>query len=178
MAMRPLIVTGFITLDGFYDDPMWSFKDVEPDEAMYDIKGREEAETDALLLGRRSYEEFAPVWPTMAEFKKYNEIPKYVVSSTLADPEWNNSSVIGSLDDVARLKETDGGTIAVHGSITLARNLLAAGLVDRYHLVVGPLLQGKGRRLFADEAAKTTLKLTEHAAYSNGTQLNVFEVVK
>jgi dihydrofolate reductase len=176
--MRPLIVTGFITLDGFYDDPMWSFKDIEPDEAIYDIKSREEAETDALVLGRKSYDEFAPVWPSMAEFKKYNEIPKYVVSSTLTDPQWNNTSVLASLDDVARMKESDGGTIAVHGSIKLAQSLLAAGLVDRYHLLIGPLLQGTGRRLFVDEADKTMLKLVEHAAYSNGVQLNVLEVVK
>jgi dihydrofolate reductase len=176
--MRPLIVTGFITLDGFYDDPMWTFKDVETDEGIYDIKAREEAETDTLLFGRRSYDDFAPVWPEMEEFRKYNEIPKYVVSSTLTDPEWNNTSVLASLDDVARLKESDGGTIAVHGSIQLAQSLLAAGLVDRYHLLVGPLLQGKGRRLFVDEAGKTRLKLIEHAAYSNGVQLNVLEVVK
>jgi dihydrofolate reductase len=178
MAMRPLIVTGFITLDGFYDDPMWTFKDVETDEAIYDIKGREEAETDTLVLGRKSYDDFAPVWPEMEEFEKYNAIPKYVVSSTLTDPEWNNTSVLGSLDDVAQLKEAEGRTIAVHGSIELAQSLLAAGLVDRYHLLVGPLLQGSGRRLFADDTDKTKLKLTEHAAYSNGVQLNVFEVVK
>jgi dihydrofolate reductase len=176
--MRQLIVTGFITLDGFYDDPMWSFNDVEPDEAMYDVKGRENEETDSLLIGRKSYDDFAPVWPSMPEFEKYNQIPKYVVSSTLADPEWNNTHVIGSLDDVAELKQSEGGTIAVHGSIELAQSLLAAGLVDRYHLLVGPVLQGKGRRLFADEADKTKLKLTEHAAYSNGVQLNVLEVVK
>jgi dihydrofolate reductase len=176
--MRALIVTGFITLDGFYDDPMWTFSDVEPDEAMYDIKAREQEETDALLLGRKSYDDFAPVWPSMAEFEKYNAIPKYVVSNTLSEPQWNNTSVIGSLDEVAELKQSEGGTIAVHGSISLAQSLLAAGLVDRYHLLVGPLLQGGGRRLFADQADKTKLELTEHAAYANGIQLNVFEVVR
>jgi dihydrofolate reductase len=175
--MRKLIVTGFISLDGFYDDPMWTFSDVEPDEAMYDIKAREQEETDALLLGRKSYDDFAPVWPSMAEFEKYNAIPKYVVSNTLTDPQWNNTSVIGSLDDVGSLKQSEGGTIAVHGSISLAQSLLAAGLVDRYHLLVGPLLLGKGRRLFADGADKTKLKLTEHAAYANGIQLNVFDVM-
>lgn len=176
--MRPVVVTGFITADGFYDDPMWSFKDVEADEAMYDIKARETEETDALLLGRKAYQEFAPVWPSMAEFEKYNHIPKYVVSKTLTNPEWNNSSVIGSLDDVARLKQKDGGTIAVHGSIELAQGLLAAGLVDRYHLLVGPILQGSGRRLFSDDQPKVKLRLVEHTAYSNGVQLNVFDVVR
>lgn len=176
--MRPLIVTGFITLDGFYDDPMWTFNDVEPDEAMYDIKAREEEETDTLLLGRKSYDEFAPVWPSMEEFKKYNAMPKYVVSNTLTDPEWNNTSVISSLDEVARLKQADGGMIAVHGSISLAQSLLAAGLVDRFHLLIGPLLQGSGRRLFADDAVKTKLELVEQARYSNGVQLNVLDVVR
>ena len=140
--MRTLVVTEFITLDGVVEAPGggdhphagWTFKDVEPDEAAYDIKGRETEAATALLLGRRSYDEFAPVWPSMEEFATYNAMPKYVVSSTLRDPEWNNTSVLRSLDEVAALKETEGGEIHVHGSATLAQGLAAAGLVDRYHL--------------------------------------------
>lgn len=187
--MRTLIVTELITLDGVIDSPGggehphggWSFKDVEFDAAAYEIKGREQADAGCLLLGRQTYDEFAPVWPSMEEFAEYNAMPKYVVSSTLTDPQWNNTSVLGSLDDVAALKESDEpGTILVHASATLAQGLAQAGLVDRYHLLVFPLVLGSGKRLFAADAGvdKGSLKLVEHAAYSNGVQLNVLDVVR
>ena len=183
--MRPIIVTEFITLDGIVDSPGggdhphggWTFKDVEFDPAAYDIKGRETLEASALLFGRQSYDEFAPVWPSMEEFATYNAMPKYVVSSTLQDPEWNNTSVLRSLDEVAELKQTDGGEIHVHGSATLAQGLAAAGLVDRYHLLVFPVVLGSGKRLFG-EGDKTRLSLVEHAAYSNGITLQRYDVVR
>jgi dihydrofolate reductase len=177
--------TEFISLDGVVDSPGggdhphagWTFKDVEFDEAAYEIKGREQTEAGAMLIGRQSYDEFAPVWPTMEEFAEYNAMPKYVVSTTLTDPEWNNTTVLRSLDEVAGLKKGDGGTILVHGSATLAQNLAAAGLVDRYHLLVFPVVLGSGKRLFADDSAdKSRLELVEHAAYSNGIQLAVYDV--
>jgi dihydrofolate reductase len=183
--MRPIVVTEFISLDGIVDSPGggdhphagWTFKDVAFDEAAYEIKGRETLEATALLLGRKSYDEFAPVWPSMEEFATYNAMPKYVVSSTLQDPEWNNTSVLRSLDEVAALKETEGGEIHVHGSATLAQGLAAAGLVDRYHLLVFPLLLGTGKRLFG-EGDKTKLALVEHAAYGNGITLQRYDVVR
>jgi dihydrofolate reductase len=185
--MRPLIVTEFMSLDGVIDSPGggdhphagWTFQDIEFDEAAYEIKGREQEEASALLLGRVSYDEFAPVWPTMEEFAEYNAMPKHVVSSTLTDPEWNNTSVLRSLDDVARLKQEGEGTILLHGSGTLAKGLAAAGLVDRYHLLVFPVLLGSGKRLFDDTAqtARTKLSLVEHAVYSNGISLAVYDVV-
>ena len=183
--MRTLIVTEFMSLDGVVDSPGggehphagWTFKDVPFDEAAYEIKGREQAEAGAMLMGRVSYDEFSPVWPTMEEFAEYNAMPKYVVSTTLTDPAWNNTRVLGSLDEVVALKQGDGGTLLVHGSPTLARNLAAAGLVDRYHLLVFPVLLGGGKRLFGD-GEKTRLSLVEHAAYANGIQLNVFDVVR
>ena len=182
--MRTLVVTEFITLDGVIDSPGggehphagWTFKDVDFDEAAYEIKGRETEDATALLLGRRSYDEFAPVWPSMEEFTSYNEMPKYVVSSTLQYQEWKNTSVLRSLDEVADLKETEGGEIHVHGSATLAQGLAAAGLVDRYHLLVFPLVLGSGKRLFGD-GDKTKLSLLEHAAYSNGITLQRYDVV-
>ncbi|MHA7189244.1 dihydrofolate reductase family protein [Arthrobacter sp. MDT2-16] len=186
--MRTLIVTEFMSLDGVIDSPGggnhphagWTFQDIEFDEAAYEIKGREQEEASALLLGRVSYDEFSPVWPTMEEFAEYNEMPKYVVSSTLTDPQWNNTSVLRSLDDVARLKQEGEGAILLHGSGTLARGLAAAGLVDRYHLLVFPVLLGSGKRLFDDaaQATRTKLSLTEHAVYSNGISLAVYDVVR
>jgi dihydrofolate reductase len=187
--MRPLIVTAFMSLDGVMEAPGgepgyrnsgWTFKDVEFDPAAYAIKGREQDEAGALLMGRVSYEAFAPVWPTMTEdFAGYNSMPRYVVSSTLTkdDPRWP-ATILGSIDDVAALKETEGGPIIVHGSARLGRALADAGLVDRYHLLVFPLLLGAGLRLFseADQDARK-LRLVEHETYSNGIQMNVLDVV-
>jgi len=185
--MRQLIVTEFITLDGVIDSPGngphpqagWTFKRVEFDAAAYEIKGTEQLAATALLLGRVSYDEFAPVWPTMDEFAEYNAMPKYVVSTTLENPEWNNTSVLRSLDEVAALKEGEGGSILVHGSATLAQALAAAGLVDRYHLLVFPLLLGSGKRLFdAAATAVQKLDLVEHEVYSNGIVKAVYDVVR
>lgn len=187
--MRPLIVTAFVSADGVMEGPGgepgyrnsgWTFNSVEFDPAAYEIKGREQEETTALLLGRRSYEAFAPVWPTMEEFAGYNAMPRYVVSTTLEtdDDRWP-ATILRSIDDVAALKETEGGPIAVHGSGTLGASLADAGLVDRYHLLVFPVLLGAGLRLFssADKDA-TRLRLVEHAAYGNGIQMQVFDVVR
>ncbi|MBB4661802.1 dihydrofolate reductase family protein [Conexibacter arvalis] len=188
--MRTLIVTAFVSLDGVMEAPGgepgyrnsgWTFKDVEFDEAAYELKGREQEEAAALLLGRRSYEAFAPVWPRMTdEFPRYNAMPRYVVSTTLDgdDPRWP-ATVLRSLDDVAALKQTDGGPIIVHGSATLGHGLADAGLVDRYNLLVFPLLLGAGKRLFSDADKDTTrLKLVEHEAYANGIQKQVFDVAR
>jgi dihydrofolate reductase len=186
--MRQLIVTAFVTADGVMEGPGggdhrsagWTFKDIEFDEAAYAIKGREQAEATALLLGRRTYEEFAPVWPTMEDFAEYNAMPRYVVSATLEhdDPRWP-ATVLPDLDAVARLKEGDGGPIIVHGSAELGANLADADLVDRYHLLTFPVLLGAGTRLFsASDKALTRLHLVEHDVYGNGIQLQVFDVVR
>lgn len=189
--MRQLIVTTFLTADGVMEAPGggehphagWSFRDVDFDEAAYEIKGREQEEAGAMLLGRVSYDEFAPVWPSMTEeFGRYNEMPRYVVSSTLEGDTapWGDHepvTVLRSLDDVRRLKETDGGPIIVHGSATLAQGLAAADLVDRYHLLVFPLLLGSGKRLFAESGDhKQRLALTESAVHDNGIVQLVYDV--
>ena len=185
--MRRLIVTAFITADGAIEAPGggdhrstgWTFKTVEFDEAAYEIKDREQKEATALLIGRRTYEEFAPVWPTMEEFGEYNAMPRYVVSSTLEhdDPQWP-ATILRSLDEVAALKQTEGGPILVHGSAELGANLADAGLVDRYHLLVFPVLLGAGKRLFsASDKDLTRLQLVEHEAYSNGVIKLVYDVV-
>jgi dihydrofolate reductase len=187
--MRTLIITAFMSLDGVMEAPGgepgyrnsgWTFKDIEFDPAVYEIKDREQDEAGALLLGRRSYEAFAPVWPTMTEdFAGYNSMPRYVVSSTLAeeDPRWP-ATILRSLEDVAALKETDGGPISVHGSATLGRGLADAGLVDRYHLLVFPVLLGAGKSLFSDaDRDKQMLRLRESQAYPNGVVKLIYDVV-
>lgn len=191
--MRPLIITAFVSLDGVMEAPGgeegyrnagWTFKNVPFDPAAYEIKGREQEEATALLLGRRSYEAFAPIWPTMTEeFARYNELPKYVVSTTLdrADrvDNWGPIEVLRSVDEVARLKETEGGPILVQGSATLGHALADAGLVDRYHLLVFPLLLGAGKRLFsAADTDSQSLTLIEQEAYGNGVQKMVYDVAR
>ena len=187
--MRKLIVTELISLDGIVDSPGggehpragWTFTEVDFDPAAYEIKGREQDEAGAVLLGRVSYEEFAPVWPGMTEeFAGYNAMPKYVVSTTLTetDPGWQPTTILRSIDDVARLKDGEGGPIIVHGSATLAQGLAAAGLVDRYHLLTFPLVLGHGKRLFADgtDTGPGRFHLVEHATYDNGITLAVYDV--
>lgn len=186
--MRTLIITAFVSVDGVMEAPGgepgyrnsgWTFESVEFDPAAYELKGREQQESTALLLGRRSYEAFAPVWPTMDEFPEYNAMPRYVVSTTLKqdDERWP-ATILRSVEDVATLKQTEGGPIIVHGSATLGKSLADAGLVDRYHLLVFPVLLGAGLRLWseADKDAQK-LKLLEHEVYSNGIQKQVFDVV-
>lgn len=160
-SCAPLFVTEFISLDGVIywsaggEHPRagWTFKEVDFDPAAYEIKAHEQEEAGALLIGRVSYQEFAPAWPGMTEdFAGYNAMPKYVVSTTLrdTDPGWQPTTILRSIDDDARLKKEDGAPIIVNGSATLAQNLAAAGLVDRYHLLVFPLVLGAGKRLFTD----------------------------
>ncbi|MBB5803013.1 dihydrofolate reductase [Saccharothrix ecbatanensis] len=191
--MRTLITTAFVSLDGVVEAPGgepgyrntgWTFKDIEFDPAAYEIKTREQDEAAALMMGRVSYEAFAPVWPTMTEeFPGYIAMPKYVVSTTLRDEDlvtnWNEITILRSLDDVAALKQGDGGPVIVHGSATLNRNLSDAGLIDRYHLLVFPVLLGAGKRLFSDtDQDKRNLKLVESQSYANGIQKLVYDVTR
>lgn len=191
--MRTLYVTEFITLDGVIDSPGgneghphagWSFKDVDFLPEVYEMKTQEQEEAGALMLGRVSYDLFAPVWPSMTEeFPKYNAMPKYVVSTTLKEEElvdnWGDITILRSMDDVAALKETDGGPISVHASARLAQSLAAAGLVDSYHLLVFPVVLGSGKRLFSDSSPdKQKLALAESQSYANGVQKLVYDVVR
>ncbi|MGC5344095.1 dihydrofolate reductase family protein [Streptomyces sp. DT171] len=190
--MRTLISTAFLSLDGVMEAPGgepgyrnsgWTFKDVEFLLDAYEIKGREQQEATALLMGRVSYEAFSPVWPDMEEFADYKVMPKYVVSTTLTEDDlvsnWGETTILRSLDEVAALKETEGGPIILHGSAALNHALSDAGLIDRYHLLVFPLLLGAGKRLFSDTDKDTQkLKLVEYEVYANGLQKNVFDVVR
>jgi dihydrofolate reductase len=186
--MRTLIVTEFMSLDGVIDSPGgeegyahagWTFTDVPFVPEAYELKGREQTESTALLLGRVSYQAFAPVWPAMDEFAQYNEMPKYVVSTTLTetDPGWTPTTILHTLDAVDDLRQGDGGPIIVHGSATLAQGLATAGLVDRYHLLMFPLLLGSGKRLFATDGEFAKLELVESTAYSNGIVAAIYDVV-
>lgn len=190
--MRTLISTAFISLDGVVEAPGgepgyrnsgWTFKDVEFLPEAFEIKDREQKEASAMMMGRASYEAFSQVWPGMEDFADYKVMPKYVVSTTLTEDDlvsdWGPTTILRTLDEVAALKETEGGSIIIHGSAALNRSLSDAGLIDRYHLLVFPLLLGAGKRLFSDTDKDTQkLRLVESEAYANGLQKNVFDVVR
>ncbi|MBM0232791.1 dihydrofolate reductase family protein [Micromonospora sp. STR1_7] len=193
--MRTLIYTAFVSLDGVVDSPGggtssenhrsggWTYKDIEVLPEAYALKGRETEEATALMFGRTSYEVFSPVWPDMKDFAALRELPKYVVSTTLSQDalvdNWGDITILRSLEDVAKLKETDGGPIFIHGSATLARGLSDAGLIDRYHLLVYPLLLGAGKRMFSDiDKDKQMLKVVESETYANGIIKLVYDVVR
>jgi len=173
--MGKLVVTEFLTLDGVMEDPGgaegtdcggWAFKfERGPDGDRF--KFDELMASDAQLLGRVTYEGFAKAWPTVqgaGEFgEKMNAMPKFVVSQTLSDPTWTNTTVLrGDLrEEVGRLKEQFAGDILVAGSAQLVQSLLAHDLVDELHLMVFPILLGRGKRLFADSAEARSLSLVE-----------------
>jgi dihydrofolate reductase len=167
-----LVVTEFVSLDGVmqapggeeFKYPGWSFDFDRGDEGN-DFKLQETMETDALLIGRTTYESFAGAWPNReGEFAdKFNTMPKYVVSSTLEDPEWNNTTVLkgNAAEEAAKLKEEIDGIVQVPGSNQLVQELLENDLVDELHLMVFPVVLGTGRRLFGEYSNRTDWKLTD-----------------
>ena len=183
--MRTLIVSEFVSLDGVVEAPGgepgyrhsgWTF-DIEQDETMYGYKLEEAREAEALLLGRTTYDGFAAAWPEReGEFADlFNTMPKYVVSTTLKDPTWTNTMVVGSVDDVAALREGEGGPILLAGSVSIVHELYRRGLVDEWRLMVFPVILGSGKRMYPDDAPdKAKLRLTDSTTYTNGVQLNVF----
>ena len=190
--MRDLVYTGFMSLDGVVDSPGggpgeehrsggWVFEDLDFVPEAWSLKGEELADTTALMFGRRSYEAFARTWPSSEDHTEYKDLPKYVVSATLPDDAvvdgWGPTTVLRSTEDVAALKEGDGGAIFIHGSAELARRLSDAGLVDRYHLLVFPVLLGAGKSLFGRaDRDKHMLALRESQSYANGILKLVYTV--
>ena len=177
--MGRIVVTEFISLDGVVEDPGgvedfehggWSFEFDRGDDGN-DFKTGETMNADAMLLGRVTYEGFAESWPQReGEFAdKFNNMPKYVVSSTLTDPEWNNTTVIGR-DDIADVKGRHGGDLIVHGSGSLVQDLLENDLVDELRLMVFPVVLGKGRTLWGPTSDKRTFKLSDARTVGDGVQ--------
>ena len=185
--MGKIVVTEFISLDGVIEDPGgsedfehggWSFEIPRGEEGDR-FKLDEALEADALLLGRRTYEGFAEAWPSRdGEFAdKFNGMPKYVVSDSLTDPEWNNSTVLPGDDlaaGVARVRAAHDGDVVVHGSAQLVQGLLDQDLVDELRLMVFPVVLGSGKRLFG-ESGKKALRLTDSRTVGEGVEILVFE---
>jgi dihydrofolate reductase len=185
--MGRIVVTEFVSLDGVMEDPGgaenfrhggWSFEVSRGDEGNQ-FKLDETLSSEALLLGRATYEGFAAAWPSReGEFAdKFNTMPKYVVSSTLEDPEWTNSTVLkGDVnEEVARLKQEQDGDIVVHGSVRLVQALVENDLVDEFHLMVFPVVLGSGKRLFDELSDKKPLRLVDSKVVGDGVTILIYE---
>jgi len=180
--LRKVVVSEFVSLDGVVEEPMWTFQFAgeEQDKFKFD----ELAASDALLLGRVTYEGFAAAWPQMAEQTgeygaMMNGYPKYVASTTLEEPlEWN-AALIGEnvAEEISRLKQQPGKDILVFGSVSLVNTLMHHGLVDEYRLMVFPIVVGSGKRLFEDGSGTTVLKLAESKTFDSGVVVLTYEPV-
>jgi dihydrofolate reductase len=188
--MARIVVTAFISLDGVVEDPGgaeefkhsgWSFEIERGDEGDK-FKLDETMASEALLLGRVTYEGFAKAWPTReGEFAdKFNSMPKYVVSSTLKDPEWTNSTVLSGdvAEEVGKLKSELDGDVVVHGSPQLVQTLLEHDLVDELRLMVFPVVLGAGKRLFGETSDKKPLRLVDSKVVGDGVAIQVYAPAK
>ncbi len=180
--MRTLAITQNITVDGSIEmitewfSPL-GFGDADTSD-LVEENHRQDSQADALLLGRQTFQDFRGFWPQQTEDATgvtdyLNRVHKYVVSTTLTDPQWENSTVLSGdpVREVAELKEQPGEDIVLTGSISLAHTLIAAGLVDEYRLFVYPAVQGRGRRLFPDGYEVPRLRLTDSRAFVSGITL-------
>jgi dihydrofolate reductase len=190
--MRKITVTNNLTLDGVMQAPArpdedthggfkhggWAlpYNDAEKGQAMAEGMAKE----GELLLGRRTYEDFFKVWPGRTDnpfSKKLDDTHKYVVSSTLQEPlPWKNSSLLSSVDAVAKLKEQPGKDLSVLGSGELVRSLMKAGLIDEYVLLIHPLVLGEGCRMFEDHGASAKLHLVKTLSTSSGVIIATYEL--
>jgi dihydrofolate reductase len=182
-----IVVTEFVSLDGVMEAPGggesfrhggWTFEIERGDEGNK-FKLDETMSSAALLLGRRTYQGFAEAWPSReGEFAdKFNTMPKYVVSSTLDEPAWNNSTVLrGDIaEEVTKLRRQQEGDIVVHGSARLVQTLLEHDLVDELRLMVFPVVLGDGKRLFGDTSDKKRLRLVDSKVVGDGVAILVYE---
>jgi dihydrofolate reductase len=166
--MRKIVSGLFISLDGVVEAPdQWHFPYFN--EEMGNAVQSMMESNEAMLLGRRTYEEFAAYWPTSTDdiADHMNGTQKYVVSNTLTSADWQNSTLVSSIKELARLKEQPGGNLGTSGSGTLVRSLLREGLLDELHLLVHPILVGTGKRLF-DDGPQVPLRLTDSQTFSTG----------
>ena len=185
--MGRIVVTEFVSLDGVMEDPGgaedfkhggWSFEFSRGDDGDQ-FKLDETMQSEAMLLGRKTYEGFADAWPERdGEFAdKFNGMPKYVVSSTLRDPSWGNTTVLdGDLPTaIAKVREQTSGDVVVHGSAQLVQGLLANDLVDELRLMVFPVVLGTGMKLFGDTKDLKKLRLRSSQVVGDGVAILIYE---
>jgi dihydrofolate reductase len=184
--MGRIVITEFVSLDGVMQAPggedfkhkNWSFE-FDRGEGGNKFKLDETLDAEALLLGRVTYQSFAAAWPSRSgEFAdKFNTMPKYVVSSTLKDPKWSNTTVIkgDAVEEVAKLRGELRGNIYVHGSCRLAQTLIEHDLVDQINLMVFPILLGTGKRLFGETSDKKRLRLVDSKTVGDGVEILIYQ---
>jgi dihydrofolate reductase len=182
-----IVVTEFVSLDGVVEDPGgsehferggWAFEtDRGPEGDRFKLD--ETMASEALLLGRVTYEGFAASWPSRdGEFAdKFNSMPKYVVSSTLQEPEWNNSTVLKGevVEEVSKLRQRLDGDIVVHGSAQLVQTLIEHDLVDQLRVMVFPVVLGTGKRLFGGTSDKKRLRLVDSKTVGDGVAILIYQ---
>jgi dihydrofolate reductase len=181
-----IVVTEFVSLDGVMEAPGggeefkhagWTFQ-INRGEEGDKFKLDEAFDAEALLLGRVTYEGFAKAWPSMeGEFAdKFNGMPKYVVSSTLENPEWNNSTVLEGdpVEAVAKLRDAHEGDIVVHGSAQLVQTLIEHDLVDELRVMLFPVVLGTGKRLFGETSDKKSLTLADSKTVGDGVTILIY----
>jgi dihydrofolate reductase len=178
--MRKVVVTEYVTLDGVMEEPgTWSFQFWNEEAAQF--KFDELFASDALLLGRVTYQGFAAAWPSMTDEQGFadrmNNLPKYVVSTTLEAVEWNNSTLIKENipEEVSKLKQQSGQDILIGGSGELVRTLMQRDLIDEYRFMVHPIVLGSGKRLFRDGSDPTTLRLVDTRTTSTGVVILTYQ---
>jgi len=182
-----LVVTEFVSLDGVMEAPGgeefkypgWTFEFDRGDDGN-EFKLEETRSADALVVGRKTYESFAGAWPNReGEFaEKFNAMPKFVVSTTLKDPEWNNTTVLGSGDataDVRKLKEEFDGELQVPGSHRLVQELIEADLVDQINLMVFPVVLGTGKRAFEETPERRDFRLKDSKVVGDGVLVLIYQ---
>lgn len=187
--MGRIVVTEYVSLDGVMEAPGggenykhagWTFE-IDRGEEGNTFKLQETLDSDALLLGRVTYQGFAAAWPTRTDdagfAAKFNSMPKYVISSTLETAEWNNSKVLRGdvLEEVSKLRQALDGNIVVHGSGQLVQTLIEHDLVDELRLMVFPVVLGCGKRLFGETSAKKPLRLVESKTVGAGITILIYQ---
>jgi dihydrofolate reductase len=175
-----VVASEYVSLDGIAEEPgQWSIPYFSDDLAKY--KTEELLASDALLLGRVTYEAFAAAWPKMTELEgdfavRMNSLPKYVASTTLEEAEWNASVIKGDVaEEVSKLKQEPGQNLLIGGSFKLVHTLMDHGLIDEYRVLIHPVIVGQGRRLFEDENKMTQFKLTGTQTFESGVVALTYE---
>lgn len=176
--MRKVVAAEYLSVDGIMEEPAWTreFWNDELGQAQYDLLFA----SDALLLGRVTYQGFAAAWPSMTDEQGFadrmNNLPKHVASTTLDTAEWNATLIKGDVaEEVARLKQQPGQNLLVYGSADLVRTLMQHDLIDEYRLMVHPVIVGKGKRLFTEGSDTRTLRLVESKATATGVMILTYQ---
>jgi dihydrofolate reductase len=185
--MGRIIVTEFVSLDGVMEAPGggedykhagWTFK-INRGEEGNQFKLKETFDSEALLLGRVTYEGFAKAWPSVKNdfADKFNRMPKYVISSTLKKADWNNSTILSGdvIEEITKLKKKLKGNIVVHGSAQLVQALVANDLIDELRLMVFPVILGSGKKLFDEMDEKKSMKLISSQTVGDGVGILIYE---